>query len=146
MPIKPMQFDDLDAVLSIEKEVQISPWSKSAFISSLRDLHICVVFWEDESIIGFAIMMDVADQAEILNIAVKHTRQHHGFGKKLMSYLLEYVKQTPNKKVFLEVRESNAAAIRLYTSFGFKKIFRRKNYYQTKTGREDALVLEWRAL
>ena len=44
--------------------------------------------------------------------------------------------------IFLEVRESNKIAINVYEQFGFIEIDRRKNYYKTATGNENAIVMQ----
>jgi ribosomal-protein-alanine N-acetyltransferase len=128
---------DLDEIIVIEQQAQIAPWSQRMFINSLNAGHICIALWKQNVIVGFAVMSMAQDEAEILNIAIKPEKQQQGFGTKLMRHLLEIAS---TKKIFLEVRASNLAAIQFYQKFGCNQIAVRKDYYQTASGREDALV------
>jgi ribosomal-protein-alanine N-acetyltransferase len=64
-----------------------------------------------------------------------------GMGKQLLGHFLELAVKRNIHRIFLEVRPTNFSAIRLYLNMGFNEIGRRINYYPTKIGREDALVL-----
>ena len=74
----------------------------------------------------------------ILRIGIKKEYQGRGFGKKLLKELLEILKEKGIKAVFLEVRENNAPAIRLYEKNGFRVLGKRRGYYSG----EDALIME----
>lgn len=91
--------------------------------------------WENENLIGYAILLDSIDIFEIMKIAVDKRYRNQGIGEEL----LRTISKELGKEIHLEVRESNQAAIRLYQKMGFKNLFKRKNYYGD-TG-EDALVM-----
>jgi ribosomal-protein-alanine N-acetyltransferase len=91
--------------------------------------------WENENLIGYAILLDSIDIFEIMKIAVDKRYRNQGIGEEL----LRTISKELGKEIHLEVRESNLAAIRLYQKMGFKNLFKRKNYYGD-TG-EDALVM-----
>ncbi|WP_372713988.1 ribosomal protein S18-alanine N-acetyltransferase [Ilyobacter sp.] len=91
--------------------------------------------WENENLIGYAILLDSIDIFEIMKIAVDKRYRNQGIGEEL----LRTISKELGKEIHLEVRESNQTAIRLYQKMGFKNLFKRKNYYGD-TG-EDALVM-----
>ena len=78
----------------------------------------------------------VGDEADIIDIGIRKDRQGEKIGSRLLAYMLDDLK---GKRVFLEVRESNAPAIGLYKKFGFQKIGMRKNYYDHPE--ENAVVM-----
>jgi len=92
---------------------------------------------------GYSIALSVLDESEILNIAVDPTRRGLGLGGLLLDSAMGQARSRGAAAVFLEVRESNESARRLYASRGFNEISRRKKYYRNPA--EDALVL-WVAM
>lgn len=76
-----------------------------------------------------------------MDIAVEHTLRGKGLAKELMADFLNQCKVRGGQQVFLEVRESNIAAIKLYEKAGFESLERRKNYYQTQSGKENAIIM-----
>lgn len=93
-----------------------------------------IYVYEDINIIkGFIHIEDHIDFIDIINVAVDKDYQHEGIASILLDYIVNM-----NKRIILEVRESNSNAIGLYSKYSFKEINRRKNYY----GNEDAIVME----
>ena len=90
---------------------------------------------------GFALAQVAADEAEILTIGVSAAWQRHGLGARLIGGLERAGRNAGAKRLFLEVAHSNAAALQLYKSTGFTEIGRRKGYYSTPSGAEDAIQL-----
>lgn len=88
---------------------------------------------------GFLVTRSAADEVEILNIAVAPQWRRAGLGSRLLKHALEVARAAGAQRVFLEVRESNRAAIALYTRLGFQAAGRRENYYAAPA--EAALVL-----
>lgn len=127
---------------SVEKKAHLSPWSWSVFSQSYGEQYRCRRLLSGSQVIGFTISQLVADELTLHNIAVDPDYQGQGLGNKLMQDLLDYAEQE-NCVVFLEVRASNVAAIRLYESSGFDTVGRRANYYSSGEEREDALVMRW---
>jgi ribosomal-protein-alanine N-acetyltransferase len=126
-------------VAPIERAVFSDPWSE-------RDLNDCVatgvpflVAAHGGAVIGYVIARHALDEAEILNLGVVPTRQRQGVGRALVQGMLAQLRQWGVATVFLEVRESNSAARRLYGALGFAQVGRRRNYYRRPT--EDAVVL-----
>jgi ribosomal-protein-alanine N-acetyltransferase len=90
--------------------------------------------------IGFLIGRQAADEAEILNLAVVKESRRKGEGGALLEAALEEFRARAVSRVFLEVRDSNAAALAFYAKHGFSKIGRREGYYREPF--ESAIVME----
>ena len=133
---------DLQAMLIIENESHISPWSDSMLKDSLSGRHLCWKLSVDNKILAYLIVMKTLDEIEILNIVVAPPEQGQGLGQYLLEYLIIFSSKNHIKSIFLEVRKSNAAALDLYLKAGFKQVGIRKNYYACRDGREDALVMQ----
>lgn len=91
---------------------------------------------------GFALAQVAADEAEILTIGVRPDWQRHGIATRLVEGLKRASKNAGAASLYLDVAETNAAAIGLYAKAGFKEVGRRKGYYDTAAGRQDALLLK----
>jgi len=136
-----MRPADLDAVVGIEQRAYEFPWSRSIFQDCLMAGYYCQVLEVAGVLVGYAILSTAAGEAHILNLCVAPERQRHGLGSRLLDELLGYATELHVERMFLEVRPTNAAAIKLYSRAGFERLGLRKAYYRTATGREDAVVL-----
>jgi len=133
---------DISVIAGIERACFGDPWSEAAFqeLLHMRDAIFLVATRKNpESVAGYVIARVVAGEADVLNIAVRPPDQGRGLGGELLDSGLAAVIARGVHEVFLEVRESNAAALALYESRGFKSVSRRKRYYQNPV--EDALLL-----
>ena len=140
--MRAMTPDDVDAVLAIEQAVQRFPWTRGNFIDVLSSGYICRVHETDSGEIrGYAILMPTVDEAELLNIGVAAAQQRKGLGRAMLAEMLNVARGRNMKRVFLEVRSSNVAAIALYRSAGFSEAGVRRGYYQGANGSEDAIVM-----
>jgi ribosomal-protein-alanine acetyltransferase len=101
---------------------------------------VVLVAGELARVAAFAAGHIVSDEAEILNVAVDPLERKQGVASQLVRSLIERLSAAGAKKIFLEVRESNRAAIRLYQKLGFHEAGRRRGYYRNPD--EDALVYE----
>ena len=98
------------------------------------------MIWErDEEICGHCILYRVCDEAEITSFSVDKALRGQGIGTEFLSELLRYLNDDGAKIAYLEVRESNLAAQRLYEKCGFAVIGRRKRFYEKPV--EDALAM-----
>lgn len=88
--------------------------------------------------VAFAIFQLVEGEAEIIYIAVRDEFRRQGIGGNMLEYFIENFKP---ESIFLEVRESNINAQKMYEKYNFKNIGMRKGYYE---GGEDALLMEWK--
>jgi len=113
------------------------PWSMVEFKSLLKNPAVFLA----QSSNGFALGRIAAPEAELLTIAVRPTAQGKGEGRELLSKIIESAQGLAVDELFLEVAETNRAAIGLYESTGFAKTGKRANYYQTKTGVKIAAIV-----
>jgi [ribosomal protein S18]-alanine N-acetyltransferase len=135
---------DLPEILAIEKESFVSPWSEGMFIDELKIKHSqCLVArlsQNEKSIIGgYLIFWIVADEAHLHNVAIKKEFRGLGLAHAFMNVMKEISRQAGVKSQTLEVRESNAEAIKLYRKCGFIVRGRRPLYYTDP--QEDALIM-----
>jgi ribosomal-protein-alanine N-acetyltransferase len=165
--IRPATARDLDAVVAIER-VSFSdpPWSRSAFASLLQDPHVQFlvatvnhegrdrgsVVWgrgsdgidksatgSADRIAGYVVTWVVFDQGDLSNLAVDPGLRRLGIGRRLLDAAIAGAQRAGAHALFLEVRESNAVALQLYSARGFSPVGRRRGYYRQPA--EDALVL-----
>lgn len=137
-----MQKQDIAEVLAIETAATAFPWSAKNFEDSLQSGHKAWVFSDDlDNMIGFALVQRVVDEAHLLNICVKQNQQGKGFGRAILSHIIEFANSISSVLVVLEVRSSNKRAQQLYLNTGFNEMSVRKDYYPAKVGREDAVLM-----
>lgn len=134
-----MQESDLDSVVAIERLVQTHPWSKQQFQESLASYQ-CTVYEQANQVVGFCILQPVLDEANLLLMAIHPNQQGKGLGYILLDHSIQQLKNHPIQ-IFLEVRESNTAAIGLYEKIGFHQIDLRKNYYPNVDGSKEHAVI-----
>ncbi|MCK9200184.1 MAG: ribosomal protein S18-alanine N-acetyltransferase [Gallionella sp.] len=139
--MREMTSADLDAVLAIEQSVQRYPWTRGQFADSLDAGHWCHVDEEGGELRGYAIMMPAVDEVELLMIGVSAAHQRKGLGRAMLGGMLELARGRNMRRVLLEVRPSNTAAVALYRSAGFSEVGLRRSYYRDANGSEDALVM-----
>lgn len=135
---------DLYAVIAAEASLHPTPWTLGNFEDSLSSGHALWVAEEAQNLVGYAVTMQVLDEAHLLNISVLEAWQCGGRGAKIMEHLLAQACTAGAVKMFLEVRASNQAAQRLYARHGFSVIGRRKGYYAMPKAagqREDAITM-----
>jgi len=140
MTIRKASLDDLNQIYLIEKDVFSNEhWTLKMVESELKNL-LGTTTWiieESTAILGYCMMRIVCNEVNIINMAIKSSRQREGLGSFLLGYVLN---QLPiNSSAFLEVKEGNLSAINLYKKLGFNVISLRKNYY--KDGR-TALIMQ----
>ncbi len=128
-------------VTEIEDVVALAPWSRHTFLACLRAGYQCRIALLDNRICGYYVLSVAAGEAHLLNIAVLPQVQHRGIGSRLMANMVTAAQREGAGIIFLEVRMSNAGAQRLYQRFGFGEFGRRKGYYKSHAGREDAKVM-----
>lgn len=139
--VRTMKHDDLPQVSDIERRSYDFPWSHGVFRDCLLAGYSCVVLERGNALTGYAILSVAAGEAHVLNICVDPDYRRLGYGDRLLDEVLMRARRESVKEVFLEVRPSNEGALSLYHKRGFRKISRRRAYYQARHGREDASVL-----
>jgi ribosomal-protein-alanine N-acetyltransferase len=135
-----MSQEDVEEVARLEKICFSDPWSKENFMDELEiKLAIPLVVKLGEEVVGYTCLWHLDDELEVANFAVSPACRRKGIGEEIMKRILWEAKERGCKSVILSVRESNLAAIKLYTKFGFVEVGRRKKYYRLPP--EDALTM-----
>lgn len=135
-----MADTDVPQVIALERAAYLFPWSEGIFRDCLRVGYVCRVLEAEDGLGGYGIMSMGAGEAHILNICIRADLRGHGYGRRLLGWLLDQARDAGQGWAFLEVRPSNRPAILLYESLGFEPVGLRRGYYQAVGGREDAIV------
>jgi len=132
--IRPARLADLAAIDAIQAaSPEAVRWNPADYLK-----HDCRVCDLNSCVAGFLVTREVAPgESEILNLAVDPAERRTGIARRLLTDALARVKGA----WFLEVRASNAAAIRLYESTGFTRAGERKSYYSEPA--EDGIVMRF---
>ena len=139
--IEPAIRGDLAAIEALERSAFADPWSLQSFESVLAEPAVYFAVARDaaDGVLGYVVAWFVADEGEIANLAVREPTRRRGIGSALLDGALAEGERRGAVNMYLEVRESNDVARRLYTSRGFDEIGRRRRYYRHPV--EDAVVL-----
>jgi [ribosomal protein S18]-alanine N-acetyltransferase len=138
--IRDLASGDLESVAKMLSNIrEAAPWSTDDFrLASRRNLSLRVAE-EDGAVCGLIVFRTIADEVEIMNLAVDSSRRRRGAGSRLLEDVIRACKGAGVRKIFLEVRDSNEAARNFYSRMGFTEAGRRRQYYRQPV--EDALVL-----
>ena len=139
--IRTMVEEDIPAIAALEQQLFSHPHS-IAQISRMFGASYCgLVVEESSGVCGYGIVSWGGGDADLLVIALVRKYRGKGISSRLLDSLLERLQQLEVERLFLEVRASNASAIKFYNKVGFEKIGIRKNYYPLGQNiREDALL------
>jgi len=141
LTMRPMQEEDLDEVMAVERLAYPIPWTLGIFRDCLRVGYCCWVYTRSGQIIGYGVMSVAAGEAHILNVCILPQLQGQGLGRRLLRRLITLAGRHGADTVFLEVRASNRKALHLYLDMGFNEIGLRRGYYPLAKGHEDAVVM-----
>lgn len=139
-----MRLRDLDAVVRNERSAYAYPWSNGVFVDCLAAGHECWIARCEGQVVGHAVLSVAAREAHLLNICIGLSAQRQGHGRALAEHMIARAIGRRARVIFLEVRQSNDIARRLYTSLGFDEVGLRRRYYPAANGREDAKILALR--
>ena len=140
MTINKMDCANTHLVKQIEDECFSHPWSLKSIEAELDKPGSCFYVAEkDGEAVGYVGFNMVLDEGYIANLAVRENFRRNGVAKSLLSKVIDTAKESNLAFVTLEVRQSNTAAIALYSEFGFALQGRRKNFYRDPV--EDGLIL-----
>ena len=139
-----LQHSDLDVVDVINQASFSAPWGKGTMIMELNNPVTCYLAMElDGVVIAYAGAWVILDEAHVTNVAVAPEFRRRGYGAQLVAALKKYCYERGARRMTLEVRRSNVAALRVYEAQGFYQDGVRKGYYSDNG--EDALIL-WNEL
>lgn len=132
----------LEGVAAIEKASFSEPWSVESLENTLRYDYNKLLIAKSSvgnitEIVGYLLYNEIADETELLRIAVDGNYRGRGIGRQLIDF---YIRESENRfeKGFLEVRKTNAAARKLYEKAGYSVLQTRKDYYSNPT--EDGVM------
>ena len=140
--IRPAQTADLNAILALERACYSDPWPASSFTQLPDNPRVYFAVANSpvaKSIAGYVVAWFVLDEGEVANLAVAPELRRRGVGSTLLDAAIGESRSRGVSNLYLEVRESNQSARRLYASHGFEEVSRRKGYYRSPV--EDALIL-----
>ena len=128
--IRPMKFDDIDAVYGLELKLFASPGPRVFFENDLNLLAtIAFVSTAQNKVIGYVLGSCVSDELHVQNIAVAEEWQRKGLAMQLMNGLEHEALSRNCRHFYLEVRPNNRSAIRLYEKLGYAVLYTRYHYY-----------------
>lgn len=160
--LTPLTATHLEAVAHIEQTAQAYPWSRRHFESSLQAGHglwaltqtldpamvqtaapeAAPTLPDGRALLAYLVGLDAADEIHLLHLATVPSQRRLGHARRLLLAWIERARARGASTLWLEVRQSNVAAQRLYTSLGCQTTGVRKGYYPTQTAqREDAWVM-----
>ena len=154
--IRAMRVDDCDAIATIEAQKFNTALDSRRLLTFMKMQAFCG-FADDANIqntpdklnnldmtsnlAGYLLATIIADEAEILSIAVSADYQKCGRGAGLLEHFLAYIAARDLKTVLLEVAADNVSALTLYHSYGFAEFGRRRSYYKRSDGHCDAIMM-----
>lgn len=142
---EPLTEARLDEVLLIEQSAYAQPWSRGNFSDSLRSGYQAQLLVADNTILGYFVAMKGVDEVHLLNITVVPAQQAQGWGRVMLDALAIWSRGQGAQWLWLEVRVSNARALRIYERHGYRRVGERKAYYPAADGRrEDAVVMSFK--
>ncbi len=135
---------DLDRIAEIEQQSFSDPWSRDALTTAMDLGHLRFLVAEEggassSRLVGYVVALVMGDEGEIADVAVDPSARRGGVGTLLLARAEEEMARNGVRTLYLEVRESNLAALGLYRQRGFEVVGRRRGYYRHPA--EDALVL-----
>jgi [ribosomal protein S18]-alanine N-acetyltransferase len=138
--IRPLHRDDAEALAELESRcVGAARWGEAGYRDTVTNGATGFVAAREGVVLGLILVRAVADEMEILNLAVDPDARRQRIAAWLLERAMEEGRRGDVKRVYLEVRESNVGARGFYLSSGFAEQGRRRNYYSHPV--EDALVL-----
>lgn len=144
-PVDPLHVADL---IRIGEETNLSPWSAQSYLEEMKNPHAILLRMVNDRnqnigfVVGRLVMAgdtEVRMDAEVYNIAVVSTEQRRGCGQSLFEAFRDRCTEREVANIWLEVRESNAPALRFYEKNGFQRVQSRRHFYENP--REHAILM-----
>lgn len=145
-----INFKSVDAtaipqLMAIETACHSHPWTLNTMSSCIGGRYFNLAAFNGDTMVGFYIGEKAGPDFTLMDICVVPSEQGKGIAKQLLNQFIDYGEQQNAENLFLEVRESNTPAIKLYENAGFIEMSVRKNYYPSdnpaKNGFEDAILM-----
>ena len=131
---------DAPVIAAMESEYFSDGWSEKDILSYISsETAMCYSAISDGELVGYILGRKIIPEGEIYRVAVKKEKRERGIGSRLLLHAMRCECEGGVESLFLEVREENTAARRLYSSAGFVEIGFRKNYY--KNPDDNAIIM-----
>jgi len=138
-------LEEIDVLVYVEHESFSNPWTRDMYVAEFGNPDVSFFYLARDAasgdVAGFCAFWRVLDELHINNLAVLPGQRRRGAASALLAHVLQEGVRLGAPRATLEVRRSNAAALRLYEKFGFSVAGVRRRYYTNPE--EDAMVL-WR--
>jgi [ribosomal protein S18]-alanine N-acetyltransferase len=134
---------NIDPIYQIETTAQSHPMSKKVMLSCLGKRYFNAAMLVDGELAGFYIGEFIIDESSLIEICVAPKFQGRGLGRQLLQHYRDVALKKGAMSCWLEVRESNVAARKLYQTLDFNEVDCRVNYYPTEHGHEDAIIMSY---
>lgn len=143
MNVRLSRNSDIDTLVLLDRNANLTAWSKENYLGSFNNKQQNIYVLEEHGkIIGCLVVGIVLDEAEILQFWVDRNQHGKGYGHYLLTYILNELKTRYKViQVFLDVRDGNNSAIKLYLKSGFIEVGRRRNYYLVDNWKFDAITM-----
>lgn len=144
--LRPMEQQDVAAVLAVEQSAFETGWPATAFQSELTQNRMAryIVLEDNGKVIGFGGLWLMFDEAHVVTVAVRPECRRHGLGRLIVHGLLLVAQAHEMDVATLECRASNLAARALYARYGFYEVGIRPKYYADNG--EDAVIMTTESL
>jgi ribosomal-protein-alanine N-acetyltransferase len=136
-----LNLENHEDAYQIHTTGHFKPWSQGVFADCMTSPYFAYQLQTPSQTIGYYLSLKVLDEATLMDIAVDTALQGQGWGHTVLEHFILQCQQRKVSIIWLEVRQSNHRAIRLYEKAGFSLIDKRVNYYPTENGFEDALIM-----
>ncbi len=140
--ISPMSIEHLSDVYRLEVESYDFPWTKEILRDCILYKYDSFTIYFKNILVGYIISKISSPETHILNLTISSNYRKNGLGSSLVQLIINDSRIRGVEDVILEVRVNNSSAITLYKKLNFEKVGIRKNYYESKEGREDAYVFK----
>jgi ribosomal-protein-alanine N-acetyltransferase len=139
-----MDMRSVDAVMAIEVAAYAFPWTRGNFVDSLAAGYVAqLLVGEDGRLLGYFVALPGVEEMHLLNLCVAPAEHGKGHARFMLDALVGHCRARRASWLWLEVRESNARARRIYERYGFEHVGMRKGYYPAgPRRREDAHVMK----
>lgn len=134
-----VEYRHIKRIAALERVSFSTPWSEEALLDAFSHGTKFFVAEKDDKVLGYIGISCILDEGYITNVAVFPEYKNKGVGTALLNRVISLKDELPLSFISLEVRESNATAIRLYEKFGFKTEGFRRNFYTNPL--ENALIM-----
>ena len=140
LAVRRAKEQEIEEIARLEQEIFSDPWSLAAIRETWGQKQARILgAWLEEQMAGYVIVYFAADESEIARIAVDEKFRRQGVAGALLDEMERVLAGKGIVRLMLDVRKSNAAALRFYLSRGFKEDGVRKNFYTNPI--EDAILM-----